>query len=71
MISNKQPVIELDDTAKFITIDGVLHSVIYHHSFDDFGATQDTFRVMNYAGDIKEVYSFDECETFTLEAGDH
>ena len=59
MISNKQPTIELDEDGKFMTIDGVLHSVIHHHSFDDFGATIDTFRVMNYASDVKEIYSFD------------
>ena len=67
----KQPTIELDDNAAFMIIDGVLHSITYHHSFDDYGATIDTFTVMNYAGEEKEVYSFDECETFTLEAGDH
>ncbi len=70
MISNKQPIIELDEDGKFMTIDGVLHSVIYHHSFDDFGATIDTFRVMNYASDVKEIYSFDECETFTFDNGE-
>ena len=66
----KQHTIELDDNAKFMTIDGVLYSIIYHHSFDDFGATIDTFRVMNYAGEVKEVYSFDECETFTFDNGE-
>ncbi len=71
MISNKQPTIELDEDGKFMTIDGVLQSVIHHHSFDDFGATIDTFRVMNYASDVIEIYSVDECETFSFEAGDH
>ena len=71
MISNKQSTIELDEDGKFMTIDGVLHSVINHHSFDDCGGTIDTLTVMNYASDVKEVYSFDECETFTLEAGEH
>ena len=70
MTSNESS-IELDDNAKFMTIDGVLHSVISHHSFDDFGATIDTFRVMNYAGDVKEVYSFDQCETFTFDHGEY
>ena len=53
-----------------MTIDGVLHSVINHHSFDDFGATLDTFKVINYAGTIREIYSFDECETFTFDNGE-
>ena len=70
MITSKEPIVtDLDD--QFMTIDGVLHSIISHHSFDDFGATLDTFKVINYAGTIREIYSFDECETFTLEAGDH
>jgi hypothetical protein len=70
MIIKEQHVFELDENAKFMTINGVLHSVIKHHSFDDFGATVDTFTVMNFAGDIKEVYSFDECETFTFDNGE-
>ena len=65
--SNKEPVVtDLDD--QFMTIDGVLHSIISHHSFDDFGATLDTFKVINYAGLIREIYSFDECETFTFDS---
>ena len=40
------------------------------HSFDDFGATIDTLTVQRL-GVTKEVYSFDEGETFTLEAGEH
>lgn len=64
--TNKQPSVELHDS-EFMTIDGVLHSIISHHSFDDFGTTLDTFKVINYAGMIKEIYSFDECETFTFD----
>ena len=64
--TNKQPSVELHD-GEFMTIDGVLHSIISHHSFDDFGATLDTFKVINYAGMIREIYYFDECETFTFD----
>ena len=39
------------------------------HSFDDFGATIDTLTVQRL-GVTKEVYSFDEGETFTLESGE-
>lgn len=67
---NKQPTVKLDEDNLFMTIDGVLHSVIKHHNFDDFGATLDTFRVINYAGDVREIYSFDECETFTFDNGE-
>ncbi len=70
-IKTTKPVIELDEDGKFMTIDGVLHSVINHHSFDDYGGTIDTLTVMNYASDVKEVYSFDEGETFTFESGEH
>ena len=61
---------KLDDNGKFMILEGVLHSVLNHHSFDDFGATMDTFTIINYAGDIKEIYSFDECETFTFDHGE-
>ena len=70
IIMNKQPTVELDEDNLFMTINGVLHSVINHHSFDDFGATLDTFKVINYAGDVREIYSFDECETFTFDNGE-
>ncbi len=70
---NKQPTVELHD-GEFMTIDGVLHSIISHHSFDDFGGPfkvrMDTFKVINYAGLIREIYSFDECETFTFDNGE-
>jgi hypothetical protein len=61
---------ELLDDGKFMIVNEVLHSVLSHHSFDDFGATSDTFKIMNYAGDIKEIYSFDEGETFTFDCGE-
>ena len=57
----------LDEDGKFLTLDDILWSVLNHHSFDDFGATVDTFTIMNFAGDVKEIYSFDECETFTFD----
>ena len=69
MITSKEPIVtDLDD--QFMTIDGVLHSIISQHSFDDFGATLDTYKVINYAGMIREIYSFDECETFTFDNGE-
>ncbi len=58
---------KLDDDGKFLILDDVLWSVIKHHSFDDLGYTLDTFTIMNYAGDEKEIYSFDEGETFTFD----
>ena len=58
---------KLDDDGKFLILDDVLWSVIKHHSFDDFGYTLATFTIMNYAGDVKEIYSFDEGETFTFD----
>ena len=59
---------ELDDNGKFMILDGVLWSVLNHHSFNDFGTTLDTFTIMNFAGDVKDIYSYDEGETFTFDA---
>ncbi len=61
----------LDDDGKFLLLDDVLWSVINHHSYDDFHSQIDTLTIMNFAGDEKEIYSFDECETFTFETGEH
>lgn len=58
---------KLDDDGKFLILDGILWSVLKHHPFDDFGYTLDTFTIMNYAGDVKEIYSYDEGETFTFD----
>tara|TARA_Y100000310_G_scaffold137548_1_gene136476 strand:- start:1035 stop:1241 length:207 start_codon:yes stop_codon:yes gene_type:complete len=59
---------QMEDDGKFITLDGILHSVIDYHHYDDFGASMDTYTIMNYAGDVKEIYSYDEGETFTFDA---
>ena len=59
---------QMEDDGKFITLDGVLHSIIKQHSFDDFGVSMDTYTIMNYAGDVKEIYSYDEGETFTFDS---
>ena len=47
-----------------MTIDGVLYSVIEHRSFDDFGATLESFKVMNYNADIRILHSDDDALTF-------
>jgi len=67
----KQENAKLDDDGKFLILDGVLWSVLNHHSFDDFGATADTLTIMNFAAEVKEIYSFDECETFTFDEGEN
>ena len=54
----------LDTDEKYMTIDGVLHSVIGHRSFDDFGGTLESFKVMNYNGDIRVVHTNDDALTF-------
>lgn len=36
------------------------------HSFDDFGASIETLTIER-GGEIREIYSFDECETFTFD----
>jgi len=54
----------LDTDEKFMTIDGVLYSVIEHRSFDDFGAALESFKVMNYNADIRILHSDDDAFTF-------
>mgnify|MGYP001212622802 FL=1 len=52
------------DGESFMLIDEVLHSIVQHHDFDDFGVTLDTYKVMNYAGELRVVHSDDEGKTF-------
>ena len=54
----------LDTDEKYITIDGVLHSVIDHRSFDDFGGTLESFKVMYVMANVRVVYSNDDALTF-------
>ena len=58
---------QMEECGEFITVDGVLHKIIKTHQFDDFGVTLDTFTLMNFAGDVIEVYSYDEGKTFVDE----
>jgi len=58
---------QMEDDGKFITLNGILHSIINHHQYDDFGVCMDTYTIMNFAGDVKEIYSYDEGETFTFD----
>lgn len=54
----------LDTDEKFMTIDGVLYSVIEHRSFDDFGVALESFKVMNFNTDIRILHSDDDALTF-------
>ena len=54
----------LDTDEKYITIDGVLHSVIDHRSFDDFGGTLESFKVMDVMANVRVVYTNDDALTF-------
>ena len=54
----------LDTDEKYMTIDGVLHSVIGHRSFDDFGGTLESFKVMDVMANVRVVYSNDDALTF-------
>lgn len=55
---------KLDADEKYITIDGVLHSVIDHRSFDDFGGTLESFKVMDVMANVRVVYTNDDGLTF-------
>ena len=63
MIGNKIDA-QMEDCGEFITVNGVLHKIIKEHQYDDFGKTLDTFTLMNFAGDVIEIYSYDEGMTF-------
>ena len=54
----------LDTDEKYMTIDGVLLSVIDHRSFDDFGGTLESFKVMDVMANVRVVYSNDDALTF-------
>ena len=55
---------KLDTDENYIIIDGVLHSVIDHRSFDDFGGTLESFKVMDVMANVRVVYSNDDALTF-------
>ena len=54
----------LDTDENYMIIDGVLHSVIDHRSFDDFGGTLESFKVMDVMANVRVVYSNDDALTF-------
>ena len=66
-----------DGTSKpahgWLNIDGKAWQVTNIHSFDDFGVTLDTFTIERGNAvdrkdrETKEIYSFDEGETFTYD----
>ncbi len=50
----------------WLHLNGETWDIVDVHHFDDFGVTLDTLRIER--GDRKsEIYSFDECETFTFD----
>tara|TARA_B100001939_G_scaffold197204_1_gene169740 strand:- start:250 stop:489 length:240 start_codon:yes stop_codon:yes gene_type:complete len=55
---------KLDTDENYIIIEGVLHSVIDHRSFDDFGGTLESFKVMDVMANVRVVYSNDDGLTF-------
>ena len=55
---------KLDTDPNYIIIDGVLHSVIDHRSFDDFGGTLESFKVMDVMATVRVIYSNDDALTF-------
>ena len=49
---------------KTMTIDGELYTVEGHRSFDDFGVTLESFKVMGVMADVRVVHSNDDALTF-------
>jgi len=54
----------LDTDEKYMTVEGVLHSVIGHRSFDDFGNTLESFKVMDVMGNVRILHSNDDALSF-------
>ena len=52
----------LDTDEKYMTIEGVL--VIGHRTFDDFGVTLESFKVMDVMANVRVVHSNDDALTF-------
>ena len=59
---------EMDETGKFITLNGILWAITKTYHYDDYGVSMDTFTIMNFDGEQKDIYSYDEGETFTFDA---
>ena len=54
----------LDPDEKHLTIDGVLHTVLDHRTFDDFGVTLESFKVQDFMANVRVVHSNDDALTF-------
>ena len=51
----------------WISLDDETWTITKIYNFDDFGCTLDTFTIEK-DGETKEIYSYDEGETFTFDA---
>jgi hypothetical protein len=47
-----------------MTIDGILFSVVEHRTFDDFGVSTESFKVVNFSGETRVLHSDDDALTF-------
>ena len=54
----------MDTDEKHMTIDGVLHTVLDHRTFDDFGGTLESFKVMDEMGNVRVLHSNDDALSF-------
>jgi hypothetical protein len=54
----------LDTDEKHMTIDGALHSVIGHRTFDDYGVTLESFKVVDVMANVRVIHSNDDALTF-------
>ena len=54
----------LDTDEKHMTIDGVLHTVLSHRTFDDFGVALESFKVQDVTANVRVVHSNDDALTF-------
>jgi hypothetical protein len=54
----------LDTDEKHMIIDGVLHTVLGHRTFDDFGVALESFKVQDVTANVRVVHSNDDALTF-------
>ena len=59
---------EIDETGKFMVLNGNLWDITRTHHYDNYGGSIATLTIENFNGEQKDIYSYDEGETFTFDA---
>jgi hypothetical protein len=54
----------LDTDEKHMVVEGELNTVTDHRSFDDFGGTLESFKIVNAMGHVRVLHSNDDALSF-------